>query len=158
MNNDRPTISWSERDVEPTLDFGISKAFFNEPKTEEDRLWDQIVHGLRDLVFLPTNWDGYGAEAPDPDLVDSACQLLATLRTMSALPVPSRILPTQDGGVLVEWQTPDRYLEAEIVDVGRVEWMFQSEDAPTVHREFLLPRRESDTNEVEYPWLNVSVG
>lgn len=36
---------------------------------------------------------------------------------------PTRILPTGDGGVLIEWNSGDAYLEAEINTGLDIEWM-----------------------------------
>lgn len=76
--------------------------------------WEPTVLAIVRLVELENNWDGLGARAPTYDLLASAVGLAYALMHKGMDP-PSRVVPSLDGTVAFEWQTPDGvYCEVEI--------------------------------------------
>lgn len=98
------------------------------------------IEELEGFRLLHANWDGEGAEKPKRELVDSAIALLTNLPDVGwifsgrELPPPSRVTATQIGNIVLEWQFNDGYyLEAEVSEPSRVEWMFEDPIRPTKH-------------------------
>jgi hypothetical protein len=90
---------------------------------------DRIATRLTDLASLPEGWyDGQG-DRIDQDAIESARKFLTTLSVLSvAIPEivpPGGIVPTYDGGVLVEWMwsVQGRHASIEFTADGRVEAM-----------------------------------
>ena len=97
--------------------------------------WNAILRKVEELHGLRAGWDGEDAEAPSVELLESSIALLANLREASA-PVPSRVVPTLEGGLVIEWHQVDRYMEIEIEEPYRAEVMDSSNGAPIEHYEF----------------------
>jgi len=109
-----------------------SSGFVQEPEAQLQERWRDAFARLRALFYLDSNWDGEAALAPDPARLQCANDLMSALEEEGWSP-PSRILPTFDGNVLLEWQTPNTYEEAEITSPGRVEWMRRDENGIYSH-------------------------
>lgn len=114
-----------------------STPWTGEAEWERER-WDAIVDELRRFCSLGDDWDGQGAEAPSPQLVDSTLVFAQTLRR-AGFPCPSRVGAGPNGTVLFEWQDENLYLEAEITQPGRAEWMWIVPGQPGQHWETLFP-------------------
>lgn len=78
---------------------------------------------LGSLAQLQEDWDGYGAAAPDPDILDSAASLLTSYATRAALPPPS-ISPTRTGGVLFEWENGPHEIEVQVVSRSAASYVY----------------------------------
>lgn len=99
-----------------------------------DKQWAMRIEDLLRIRLLRDNWDGEDAPAPAPEVIDSVLELFPLLRTQAELPPPNRIVPSREGGIVIEWQfDPDHYLEAECSEPYRAEWMLEIPDAPTAH-------------------------
>lgn len=102
-------------------------------KESEDRyLWLACVRRLLELRELPDDWDGEGAEAPRPEVVDSAIEYVE-LRLEGLLPPPARIAASPSGAVIMEWQLGKSYLEIEIAEPHMAEWMLEQAGAEPEH-------------------------
>ncbi len=89
-------------------------------------LWAQRLERLLSIRSLREDWDGDGAGAPIPEVVDAAIYFLDRIHHSEDLPIPDRIVPSPNGTVVIEWQLPPHtYLEAEIATPGTIEWMSQ---------------------------------
>lgn len=97
-------------------------------------LWGELTDDLLRIRSIERDWDGLGAETPDGALVDYAIDLLKELRRADELCPPTRIVATPAGTVLFEWQYDDGYVEAEIVEPYRAEWMLERPGERPVHR------------------------
>lgn len=89
---------------------------------------------LRDLETVGSygdDWDGQGSVAPAPALVRFAQQLIYQLCAQERMMPPERVVASPRGGLVLEWRHPEGYVEAEIEEPGRVEWMLE-----TLHGEF----------------------
>lgn len=73
---------------------------------------------LDKLAALEDNWDGDGADSPQPKALDAARLIL------EYTPAPDRMLPTWDGGIILEWQPKGAAIfEIEIESDGKAELM-----------------------------------
>lgn len=84
--------------------------------------WDRAVEALRSLAELGHDWDGMGADALSPEIVNTALNYLMVLR-MKGFTAPGRICATPAGTVMFEWHEDSLYREAEVVSATEVEWM-----------------------------------
>lgn len=83
----------------------------------------QAVTRLEDLLNLQPNWDSYGANPVNPEIAMYAINLLFELMD-DALPMPS-IVPTNRGGIQLEWHTRRGDLEIDIEAPYRVGVVFE---------------------------------
>ena len=74
------------------------------------------IEQLQAMRGLTENWDGYGAAAPQEDVIDVASEFVslieALLNKRSTLPPVIHVSPTRIGGVLIEWD--DAVIEHEV--------------------------------------------
>ena len=83
------------------------------------REWRRLADELLKIRGLGEDWDGQGAEAPSPALVDWATSLA------QSFPVPAdRVVAGVDGTVLFEWYLPTGYLEVEVTAPTEAECRF----------------------------------
>ena|SRR5947199_7423204 len=76
--------------------------------------WEPAVQEIVSYQHLGTNWDGYGAEAPCREVLESAIGLAYTYYQNGVEP-PHRVAPGVAGSVIFEWQLPDgTYATVEI--------------------------------------------
>lgn len=68
------------------------------------------IQTMRELMDLPPGWDSYGAQIIDFEPIISALELLASLMQPNT-PMPA-VVPTNRGGVQLEWHT--RGIDLEI--------------------------------------------
>jgi hypothetical protein len=81
---------------------------------EETNLWNRWIDELLRLRQLQDDWDGEGALAPPPAVVDRAILIVQILRALDA-PPPDRIFPSTNGTIYFEWFTPLGYWEIEVI-------------------------------------------
>jgi len=85
------------------------------------------VQGLKELLDLPSDWNSYGARAVAPSHVDAALQVLSRIMRHDT-PAPA-VVPTNRGGVQLEWHTGGIDLEIETFSTQRL--LVSFEDATT---------------------------
>lgn len=78
------------------------------------------------LRQLEDDWDGEGALAPPPEVVDQAIQIVQILRAHDAppdrvFPPPDRVFPRSNGTIYFEWFTPLEYWEIEVLSPNNVQ-------------------------------------
>jgi hypothetical protein len=69
--------------------------------------WKRCIDALLDIRLLEPDWDGQGAPAPAPEVVDSAIVLAVLLRQKHVIP-PTETVQSVAGSVVLNWQWPDR--------------------------------------------------
>lgn len=79
------------------------------------RLRSSLFEPVARLVELMPDWDGYQGKAPSVASLNLAVRVLAALP--SQVPDP-RVLPSTDGGVLLEWETSGVELLLSLGDHG----------------------------------------
>lgn len=150
--------TWSDTYV---IDAGAIVSLFADAVAREHEHWRQIERDVRGMRQLHDDWDGEGAEAPRRSVVDSVVNLLSQLRA-EGMPVPSRAVVSPGGSVVLEWQHAGGfYLEAEISEPYRVEWMQKRANGPAEHwaNRWQAPReRPEDPCQIESDiWENYLV-
>lgn len=75
--------------------------------------WDMAMRELEHLASLKHGWDGEDADPIEALILESTEQLLQELQRRY-WGAPTRIVPTPEGGLAVEWRSATRYQEIEI--------------------------------------------
>jgi hypothetical protein len=101
----------------------------------QERTWPQLIDDLLCLRELEDDWDGQGAEAPPPALVDGAIKLALSLKQQGAPPA-TRAIAGLGGTVYLEWQTSLGYCEFEVLSPLEAEfrWLPEGADSAQVIR------------------------
>src|SRR5262245_53287231 len=68
--------------------------------------WEPAVQTIVGFQHLGDDWDGFGAEAPSRELLESAIGLAYVFKE-NGVPPPNRVAPGVEGSVILEWQFPD---------------------------------------------------
>ncbi|HPR05617.1 MAG TPA: hypothetical protein PLI17_03170 [Denitromonas sp.] len=110
-----------------------------------DTAWTTLLHNVETAFEAGDGWDGEDADAPSEALLASVFSLLRQLQN-SGSPMPSRIIPTYDGGIVVEWHYPDKYIEMEIEEPYSADVMEACVGEPADHYE-LTWRRPSEATD-----------
>ena len=87
--------------------------------TAATRPWPLLIDDLQALRQLAEDWDGQGAEAPKPGMIDAAVRLAREFQAAQVSPA-DRAIAGVNGTVYFEWQGTDGYLEIEVMP-GRAE-------------------------------------
>lgn len=89
-----------------------------------DGTWlDRARDQLDIIASLERGWDSYGADPPDPLMVEAAWKLLKELHRALHAPVPF-LYPTRSGGVQLEWESGTRYLEVEVLSPNDLAYFY----------------------------------
>lgn len=78
--------------------------------------YSEAVKRLGSLRELASNWNGYGAEAPNEVALEAATLILTELGMVNLQ--PSRILPSAAGGVSICFFQSKKYAELECYNTG----------------------------------------
>jgi hypothetical protein len=85
----------------------------------ESDLWQHSIRqNIAELLDLSDNWDSYGAVAIRPEYAASALGLLQSIMD-SEIVAPS-IVPTNLGGIQIEWHAGGIDLEIEVESTSRI--------------------------------------
>jgi hypothetical protein len=84
------------------------------------RPWAELIDELRALRHLEDDWDGQGAKAPPPDLVDGAIALALHFQA-NAMRAADYAVAGVNGTVIFEWHDATHYLEIEVTAPDRAE-------------------------------------
>lgn len=82
------------------------------------------IDKLTDLLALPMNWDSYEARPIDPKCALAALRLLGQVMHNDS-PPPS-VVPTNRGGVQLEWHSKGMGLEIDVVSPGEFQVCYES--------------------------------
>lgn len=121
--------------VDGAVGFALSQA------SASDNAWRRLYEQMFSFLSLQDDWDGADARAPDMHRIATACRLMKQLEARG-ITTPARVLPTPDGGILIEWHADGEYTEAEIVSASRIEWMQRSAGGAYVHWETVVAAAE----------------
>lgn len=113
--------------------------------------WKEALKVLTRLAYLEPDWDGEDAEAPDTEIIDSCIALFIEL-SRRGMQAPTRVEPTPEGGLIVEWGSPNYYLEVEIGEPFRGEVMAIEGDAPAIHWPVVWSSADGDPSRTSAEW------
>lgn len=108
--------------------FTIRSAFSSSDRDSAEQKWWSIIDELLRVRNLKDNWDGEGALAPPPELVDSAITLAKTLKD-NGVPPPDRVHASVNATVYFEWYNPLGYGEIEVVSPVDAQCRFVHNDS-----------------------------
>ncbi len=111
---------------------------FSDAADGPARTWAGVIDDLLALRGLEDDWDGQGAPAPEPAVVDTALTVATDFRSDGLAP-PDRAVAGVNGTVVLEWFSPKTYCEIEITAPGQVEGRLVNRESGEVTK-FLLPR------------------
>jgi hypothetical protein len=145
-----PAIIWTHDKVQYT----------EEPvsiDTSRDSAWEQQEDRLLELRRLPDNWDDEGGRAPAPDVAARVSQLLREFRLVGTHPAPSRIVPTPDGGLILEWQMPGLFATLEITQPFSGAWLIQRDGEEAEFRVETWAEQPLQSRGARYPHQEFSL-
>lgn len=93
---ERPSASLPKTAIERMFE-KTSRSFEGSYFLASQNVFDKIQRNVEVLSQLPTNWNSYGAPAPEPSSIQRAKPILKALRTK--LLEPDRVFASADGGV-----------------------------------------------------------
>lgn len=120
---DRDTLSGWESSIRIVEILGRRVRFIIECEGEPPTWLFPSLQAMRDLLDLPEDWDSYGARTVNIGAVTSAIQLLTSIMRPET-PAPA-VVPTNLGGVQLEWHTRGIDLEIEIRPQARAHVCYQ---------------------------------
>jgi hypothetical protein len=134
MTSISPAITWSSTDYYRPQEAPApsDELYWRDPQTELG--WHAAEAELNSLLELQDDWDGEDSPAPSVSMVRSTGDLLKQLRKCR-WDAPVRLLPTSDGGVLIEWNSNGTYIEIEVTEPGEGEAMVVTPDLPAIHQQ-----------------------
>jgi hypothetical protein len=96
---------------------GFAPIFPEQPtktRVPDAGAWEPAVQKILGFQHLQEDWDGFGAQAPSREVLESAIGLAYCLLEKGVDP-PHRVVASTAGEVVLEWQDPDgTYTEVEI--------------------------------------------
>jgi hypothetical protein len=81
----------------------------------------EVQSALDSLRALGSNWDGYGALRIDPEVIDAAKMLVATLPDRRAS--GARVVPMSNGTLQLEWHQGSKSLELEFESPSSIRYL-----------------------------------
>lgn len=106
------------------IPFGEGAIFFSEAPSPR---FHHLLTWISELGDLEENWDSYGACPVRPECAVTAVRFLLRFVDRDT-PAPS-VVPTNRGGIQLEWHRAGADLEVRIESPGRMEVFFEDERA-----------------------------
>lgn len=100
-----------------------------------------------ELATLEAGWDAEGSPPPTREAVRVAINIITVIAELDIHDLPGpRIVPVPGGGVQLEWQLGDRYLEIEVAPDGSAGYLAVSDTGEEDEQEFPVwaPRQVKD--------------
>ena len=95
---------------------------FQTKGREVRKRWGEIIKELEEFLTLEDDWDGAGAEKPNPETIRYCIAFANRLADQPYMPAPS-VSPTVEGGAVFQWQSDAGRLEIEVNEPHRGECM-----------------------------------
>jgi hypothetical protein len=122
-------------------------------EVESDNLPGWIAEALADIELLrrlDPNWDGYGAPAIDPALIDAAKSFVAGLPATCR--ISPQIVPTSSGALQLVWHDGPKSLEQEFESPDSIRFL-QWHPQAKVEREESFPIRDKSKTAALIEWF-----
>jgi hypothetical protein len=131
--------AYTHPDEYPTRPLDESGLLVSDHGSPPSQTWSQRIDDLLALRHLEDDWDGQGAEAPHPALVDGAITLAQSIQAKGKV-AADRVIAGVNGTIIFEWHSPAGYVEIEVTapDQAEVRWIRKGSDVAEV---FALSRR-----------------
>jgi hypothetical protein len=136
-----PEELWAREATVRNGDSRLRAEPFDQKRVADAGAWEPVVREIVSYQHLGDNWDGYGAEAPSREVLESAIGLAYTYHQLGVDP-PGRVAPGVAGSVIFEWQDPDgTYATVEIDAPLHAEVLVIESGKPA--QQWTLPTRSS---------------
>ena len=131
------SIAWT---LDTDLSFQPQSASAME--SAEEAKWREIGEEINGFRSCRNNWDGLGATAPNPDIIDRAIAFIELARERFGDRAPTRATLGPNGSVAIEWRYKSGVCyEAEIDADPEIHWMaFDGINQP-IHWEWEAPEK-----------------
>jgi hypothetical protein len=113
--------AYTEVHPQPERSLGDTSRFVTDVGDRQTDDWGRVLEELKSFRTLEDDWDGNGAVAPPPSLVDGAITLALSLRADLYVP-PDRVVAGVNGSVFFEWHSQASYQEVEVTSPIMAEW------------------------------------
>lgn len=125
-----PLVSWMSPTVPAKRELTIKVKgrranFVIELSGNEPQWLSPIASRLVTVINLPEGWDSYGAQQVDVSMLPATINLLANIMRETTL-MPA-IVPTQRGGIQLEWHARGIDLEVEVLSQGHFAVLYENE-------------------------------
>jgi hypothetical protein len=110
----------------------------------EEAKWREIGEEIRGFRSCRNNWDGLGADAPNPDIIDRAITFVELARKLFSDRPPIRAALGPNGTVAIEWRDKSGVCyEAEFDADPEIHWMaFDGKNQP-IHWDLEVPEKSA---------------
>jgi hypothetical protein len=88
-----------------------------------ENIWELRRHEVDGLRSFDNDWDGFGGIPASTSMVERAKIYLEVLKHRFPENPPMRTSLSPNGVVAFEWVQGNAFIQAEILDAARVEWM-----------------------------------
>jgi hypothetical protein len=100
-----------------------SSVLVSEPPLEAGFGWPSLIAEVVAFHHLEKDWDGQGAESPDPALVEGAIVLARRFQAEGQIPA-DRVTVGVNGTIFLSWHGTDGFREVEVVSPTEAEVRF----------------------------------
>jgi hypothetical protein len=100
--------------------FPLTELLGSDGDAPPGHTWARLIDDLSAVRGLSDDWDGQGADAPPPAVVDYAVTLARAFQAIGLSPA-DRAIAGANGTVLFEWHRPAGYLEIEVTGPDQAE-------------------------------------
>jgi hypothetical protein len=111
---------------------------------------EEVRADIERLRHLDPNWDGYGAPAIDPAIIDAAKSFVASLPATCL--IPPHVVPTSSGALQLEWHDGPKSLELEFESPDSIRYL-QWHPQANVEREESFPMRDKSKSAALIEWF-----
>jgi len=133
FRNPEANLSWF-KDAQVYEQPDVSGTLLMSIEQESMHRWSDLETRLFGYKRLTENWDYEGADAPRPEIVDSAIDFLRILKIQNErVPAPSTVTISPAGAVIFVWRDGGLYVDAEISSPRLIEWMTIVNNARPTH-------------------------
>lgn len=101
------------------------------PGVDAGRVWRQRELDVLSFKELQDDWDGEGAPVFSDELVHSVVLYLSVLQEKLKGWPPTRVIASQDGEIVIEWQSNGLYIEVSISEPYHANWIVDRNDEIT---------------------------
>jgi hypothetical protein len=101
------------------------------------------IEQLEAMRHLQENWDGYGAAAPQANVIDLAQEFAGLIDTMlrksGTQPGALHVSPTRAGGIVIDWEDDTRQHEIELDPDGSVSFLHLNKPTGQIETRKFIP-------------------
>lgn len=139
MRSAQGASAYSQTEDYPTRPLDQRGLLVRDHGSPPSQAWPQLIDDLLALRHLEEDWDGQGAAAPHPSLVDGAIALAQDFQAKEMVPA-DRVIAGVNGTLFFEWHRPTEYMEIEMTAPNQAEVRRVRKGSP-VTEVFTLSRR-----------------